>query len=145
MCGSGTWYLQRYEYTDSLRQMMLSDSSDIRKTYLYRLSKHTGLTHFKNIVLLGSSDDYIVPLHSAHIKLARHITKDTTPLGLAYREMMRNILKPIMDKPDMNLIRLEVHVPFRASFVSSNVHVTPLSSEILAQKIATVACARHLL
>ncbi|XP_077496238.1 protein FAM135A-like [Amblyomma americanum] len=138
------WYLQRFEYTDSMRQMMLADAADIRKTYLYRLSEHTGLTHFKNIVLLGASDDYVVPLHSAHIKLVRHITKDTTPLGAAYREMLRNILKPIMDKPDMNLIRLEVHVPFRASLISSNVHVAPLGCEILVQKIATVACARHL-
>ncbi|XP_077500229.1 protein FAM135A-like [Amblyomma americanum] len=138
-------YLQRFEYTDSLRQMMLEDCPDVRGTYLYRLSKDRGLTHFKNIVLLGSADDYIVPLHSAHIKLARHIAKDTTPLGVAYREMLRNILRPIMDKSDMNLIRLEVHVPFRASLVSSNVHVAPLASEILVQKIATVACARHLL
>ncbi|KAK8767940.1 hypothetical protein V5799_005285 [Amblyomma americanum] len=108
------------------------------------IRRHAGLTHFKNIVLLGASDDYVVPLHSAHIKLVRHITKDTTPLGAAYREMLRNILKPIMDKPDMNLIRLEVHVPFRASLISSNVHVAPLGCEILVQKIATVACARHL-
>ncbi|KAK8768668.1 hypothetical protein V5799_014862 [Amblyomma americanum] len=73
-------------------------------------------------------------------------TKGNLPgSGVAYREMLRNILRPIMDKSDMNLIRLEVHVPFRASLISSNVHVAPLASEILVQKIATVACARHLL
>ncbi|KAH7976001.1 hypothetical protein HPB52_007389 [Rhipicephalus sanguineus] len=74
------WYLQRFENTASLKQMMLADSHDVRKTYLYRLSHDKGLTHFKNILLVGSADDYIVPLHSAHIKLAKHIVRDTTPL-----------------------------------------------------------------
>ncbi|XP_075729435.1 protein FAM135A-like [Rhipicephalus microplus] len=139
------WYLQRFENTASLKQMMLADNQDVRKTYLYRLSKDNGLAHFKNILLVGSADDYIVPIHSAHIKLAKHIVKDTTALGAAYREMLRNILKPLIDKPDLNLVRLEVHVPFRSSLISSNVHIAPLDSEILAQKIVLVACGRHLL
>ncbi|XP_037555385.2 protein FAM135A-like [Dermacentor silvarum] len=125
--------------------MMLVDSQDVRKTYLYRLSQDKAMTNFKNILLLGSADDYIVPLHSAHIKLAKHIVRDTTPMGAAYREMLRNILKPLIDKPDLNLVRLEVHVPFRSSLISSNVHIAPLDCEILVQKIALVACARHLL
>lgn len=141
----GMWYLQRFENTASLKQMMLADNQDVRKTYLYRLSKDKGLAHFKNILLVGSADDYIVPIHSAHIKLAKHIVRDTTALGAAYREMLRNILKPLIDKPDLNLVRLEVHVPFRSSLISSNVHIAPLDSEILAQKIVLVACARHLL
>lgn len=141
----GMWYLQRFENTASLKQMMLVDSQDVRKTYLYRLSQDKAMTNFKNILLLGSADDYIVPLHSAHIKLAKHIVRDTTPMGAAYREMLRNILKPLIDKPDLNLVRLEVHVPFRSSLISSNVHIAPLDCEILVQKIALVACARHLL
>lgn len=141
----GLWYIHRFESADSLKQMMLTDSPDIRKTYLYRLSKDKGLTNFKNILLLGSSEDYIVPLHSAHIKLAKHIAKDNTTMGVAYREMQRNILSPLMDKPEINLVRLEVHVPYRPSLVSTNVHIAPLDCEMLAEKIASIACARHLL
>ncbi|CAN7937709.1 unnamed protein product [Ixodes hexagonus] len=141
----GMWYLQRYENTDSIKQMALKDNDNIRNTYLYRLSLDKGLTKFKNVLFFGSAEDYIVPLHSAHVKLTKAIVKDTTPMGAAYREMSRNILKPLLEKPGVRVIRYLVHLPYRSSILSSNIHTAPLENEILVQKLVFIACAKHLI
>ncbi|EEC15688.1 conserved hypothetical protein, partial [Ixodes scapularis] len=141
----GMWYLRRYDNTDSIKQMALKDSDNIRNTYLYRLSQDRGLTKFKNVLLLGSAEDYIVPLHSAHVKLTKAIVKDNTPMGAAYREMSRNILKPLLEKQGTTVIRYLVHLPFKSSILSSNIHTAPLDNEILVQKLVFIACVKHLI
>lgn len=139
----GLWYLQRYENTDSLRQMALKDKEDLRDTYLYRLSKDTGLRRFKNILLVGSACDHIAPLHSAQVKLTRAALSDNSPQGIAYREMSWNILKPLVNKRGLNLIRYEIHLPFKASILTTNVHIAPLDRDVLVQKLVMVSCAKH--
>ncbi|XP_064490013.1 protein FAM135A-like [Ornithodoros turicata] len=139
----GMWYLNRLDNTDSLKQMALKDKPDIKETYLYRLSLDKGLKRFKNILLVGTADDYVVPIHSAHVKLPKAALQDNSPLGAAYREMARNIIRPLLQKRGPNIIRYEIHVPFKGTMLTTNVHIAPLDREVLVQKMVMVACARH--
>lgn len=65
--------------------------------------------------------------------------------GAAYREMSRNILKPLLEKQGTTVIRYLVHLPFKSSILSSNIHTAPLDNEILVQKLVFIACGKHLI
>jgi hypothetical protein len=75
------WFMQKWKKSGSLLQLSLRDASDVRDTFLYRLSQRCNLCHFKNVLLCGSSQDRYVPLHSARIELCKSAVKDTSPIG----------------------------------------------------------------
>ena len=51
-----------------IRQLRLEDHSDIRKTFLYRLSSEDCLHWFQNILLVSSPQDSFVPYFSSRIQ-----------------------------------------------------------------------------
>lgn len=75
------WFMQKWKKSGSLLQLALRDAPDVRQTFLYRLSQHCHLSHFKHLLLCGSSQDRYVPLHSARIELCKAAVKDTCPVG----------------------------------------------------------------
>lgn len=105
----GLWFMQKWKKSGSLLQLAMRDSSDPRQTYLYRLSLEPGLEYFQNILLCGSSQDHYVPIHSAHVELCNSALNDSSPNGIAYREMVNNLLHPLMSKSSIKLIRYDVH------------------------------------
>ena len=86
------WVMQRWKKSGSLQQLAMKDSSDIRQTFMYRLSANSNLHLFKNVLLTGSSQDKYVPIHSARIELCKAAIKDNSVIGAAYKEMVDNIL-----------------------------------------------------
>lgn len=81
----GMWFMQKWKKSGSLLQLCLRDSSDLRQTFLYRLSQRSTLHHFKNVVLCGSSQDRYVPSHSARLELCKAAVRDSSNLGIVYR------------------------------------------------------------
>ncbi|GIY28960.1 protein FAM135A [Caerostris extrusa] len=105
----GMWFMQKWKKSGSLLQLSMKDASDLRQTFLYKLSQKSGLEHFRNILLFGSSQDRYVPLHSARIELCKPALKDTslTRCGLS-----RNGNQPHAanhQNPDIALLRYDVH------------------------------------
>ena len=89
---AGMWVMQRWKKSGSLQQLALKDSSDIRQTFMYKLSENSNLHCFKNVLLAGSSQDKYVPIHSARVELCKSSIKDNSVIGAAYKEMVHNIL-----------------------------------------------------
>ncbi|GFQ67861.1 protein FAM135A [Trichonephila clavata] len=104
----GMWFMQKWKKSGSLLQLSMKDSSDLRQTFLYKLSQKSGLEYFRNILLFGSSQDRYVPLHSARIELCKTALKDTSLQGVVYREMVTNLMQPIIQNPDIALLRISV-------------------------------------
>lgn len=73
--------MQKLKKSGTLLQLSLRDSPNIRKTFLYRLSQQCHLSHFRHVLLFGSSQDRYVPLHSARIELCKAAIKDTSTTG----------------------------------------------------------------
>jgi len=73
--------MQKWKKSSSLLQLSLKDHSDIRQTFIYKLSEKSNLHKFKNVLLCGSSQDRYVPIHSAHILNCKGSLKDSTQLG----------------------------------------------------------------
>lgn len=104
----GLWVMQKFKKSTSLLQLCLKDNADPYKTFIYNLSKDSKMHLFKYVLLLGSSQDHYVPRHSAHIQVCNQSNQDYSPVGQAYRDMINNIIKPFLSKPNKISDNLDV-------------------------------------
>lgn len=56
-----------WKQSATLEQLCLRDAVSFRDTFLYKLSTNGVLGKFKHVLLVGSCQDFYVPLHSAII------------------------------------------------------------------------------
>lgn len=54
MIKAGLWAILKFKSITSLRQLTMEDEKDVRKTFLYKLSKEGNLKRFRRIILLSS-------------------------------------------------------------------------------------------
>ncbi|XP_031749241.1 protein FAM135A-like [Xenopus tropicalis] len=91
----------------SVLQLGFRDHKDPRKTFLYQLSQKAGLEYFRNVVLVGSLQDKMVPYHSARMEMCKGALKSNT-LGTVYSEMVRNVLEPVLKNKNCNFVRYDI-------------------------------------
>ena len=73
---AGIWLLKKLKKSECLKQLSMSDHSDLRKTFLYELSKKNGLSWFKNVCLCSSQKDNYGPFESARIEIGKNWVND---------------------------------------------------------------------
>ncbi|KAL1480971.1 hypothetical protein MTO96_050589 [Rhipicephalus appendiculatus] len=100
--------LSKMHMKSSLKELTFQDSPDLRRCYLYILSQAPGLEYFKNVLLVGSSQDKLVPVHSSNIQHCPASLVDNTVVGKTYDEMVKNLLGPLLKREDINLRRFDV-------------------------------------
>ncbi|XP_048153573.1 protein FAM135A isoform X1 [Corvus hawaiiensis] len=145
LVNTGLWFMQKWKKSGSLLQLTCRDHSDPRKTFLYKLSKKAGLHYFKNIVLVGSLQDRYVPYHSARIEMCKTALKDKQS-GPVYAEMIQNLLLPVLQNKECNLVRYNVinALPNTAdSLIGRAAHIAVLDSEIFLEKFFLVAALKY--
>uniref|UniRef100_A0A3B1J9L2 Family with sequence similarity 135 member A n=1 Tax=Astyanax mexicanus TaxID=7994 RepID=A0A3B1J9L2_ASTMX len=141
LVNTGLWFMQKWKKSGSLLQLTCRDHSDPRQTFLYKLSKKAGLQFFRNVVLVGSLQDRYVPYHSARIEMCKTALKDKQT-GPVYSEMIENLLVPVLQNKDCNLVRYDVihALPNTAnSLIGRAAHIAVLDSEIFLEKFFLVA------
>ncbi|XP_077469565.1 protein FAM135A isoform X2 [Stigmatopora argus] len=144
LVNTGLWFMQKWKKSGSLLQLTCRDHSDPRQTFLYKLSKKSGLEFFKNVVLVGSLQDRYVPYHSARIEMCKTALKDKQT-GPVYAEMIENLLLPVLQSKDCNLVRYDVihALPNTAnSLIGRAAHIAVLDSEIFLEKFFLVAALK---
>nr|BAA92066.1 unnamed protein product [Homo sapiens] len=137
--------MQKWKKSGSLLQLTCRDHSDPRQTFLYKLSNKAGLHYFKNVVLVGSLQDRYVPYHSARIEMCKTALKDKQS-GQIYSEMIHNLLRPVLQSKDCNLVRYNVinALPNTAdSLIGRAAHIAVLDSEIFLEKFFLVAALKY--
>lgn len=142
----GLWFMQKWKKSGSLLQLSMKDATDIRRTFLYKLSQKPGLEYFRNILLFGSAQDRYVPIHSARIELCKAAVKDTSTQGAAYRDMVHGLLQPVARNPNINFVRYDVHhaLPNTAnSLIGRAAHIAVLDSELFIEKFLTVCGLKY--
>ncbi|XP_036338088.1 protein FAM135B isoform X2 [Rhagoletis pomonella] len=142
----GMWFMQKWKKSGSLLQLCMRDTADLRSSFLYRLSQRSTLHHFKNILLCGSSQDRYVPAHSARLELCKAAIRDNSNLGTVYREMIHNIIAPILARPELNLARYDVHhaLPHTANtLIGRAAHIAVLDSELFIEKFLLIAGLKY--
>ncbi|XP_077351671.1 protein FAM135A isoform X1 [Festucalex cinctus] len=144
LVNTGLWFMQKWKKSGSLLQLTCRDHSDPRQTFLYKLSTKSGLQFFKNVVLVGSLQDRYVPYHSARIEMCKTALKDKQT-GSVYAEMIENLLLPVLQNKDCNLVRYDVihALPNTAnSLIGRAAHIAVLDSEIFLEKFFLVAALK---
>jgi len=142
----GMWFMQKWKKSGSLQQLALKDHSDIRKTFMYQLSLKSNLDEFKHVLLVGSSQDRYVPPHSARIELCKSALKDTTITGSAYKEMVNNIMGPIVNKVGVCLVRYDIHhaLPSNTNaLIGRAAHIALLDSELFIEKFIIISALKY--
>ncbi|XP_023183797.1 protein FAM135A isoform X2 [Xiphophorus maculatus] len=145
LVNTGLWFMQKWKKSGSLLQLTCRDHSDPRQTFLYKLSKKSGLQYFRNVVLVGSLQDRYVPYHSARIEMCKTALKDKQT-GPVYAEMIENLLLPVLQNKDCNLVRYDVihALPNTAnSLIGRAAHIAVLDSEIFLEKFFLVAGLKY--
>ncbi|KAM4694769.1 protein FAM135A isoform 1-T1 [Discoglossus pictus] len=145
LVNTGLWFMQKWKKSGSLLQLTCRDHSDPRQTFLYKLSKKPGLEHFRNVVLVSSLQDRYVPYHSARIEMCKTALKDKQS-GPVYAEMIQNILLPVLQNKDCNLVRYDVihALPNTAnSLIGRAAHIAVLDSEVFLEKFFLVAGLKY--
>lgn len=74
---AGLWYLNNWEKCDSIKQLMLADSADPVKSFMYRLSEEDVLRHFKNVALVSSYQDGFVSHDSARVEKSAQLIQNS--------------------------------------------------------------------
>ncbi|XP_036772126.1 protein FAM135A isoform X9 [Manis pentadactyla] len=145
LVNTGLWFMQKWKKSGSLLQLTCRDHSDPRQTFLYKLSNKAGLHYFKNVVLVGSLQDRYVPYHSARVEMCKTALKDKQS-GQIYSEMIHNLLRPVLQNKDCNLVRYNVinALPNTAdSLIGRAAHIAVLDSEIFLEKFFLVAALKY--
>lgn len=91
---AGMWVLKKWKKSISLEQMCMTDASDPKDTFLYKLSQKQGFEWFKNVLLASSFEDMYAPFDSARIQICSKALKDITK-GNIYIQMASNSLSRI--------------------------------------------------
>ncbi|KAE8580994.1 hypothetical protein XENTR_v10024623 [Xenopus tropicalis] len=102
----GMWCLRWKKNHCMMQQASLADDRDPRQTFIYKLSQKPGLEHFRNLVLVSSLQDKMVPYHSACIEMCKAALRSNT-LGTVYSEMVQNILEPVLKNKNCNFVRYD--------------------------------------
>ncbi|XP_020277568.1 uncharacterized protein LOC109851674 isoform X3 [Pseudomyrmex gracilis] len=146
LVNAGMWFMQKWKKSGSLLQLAMKDASDVRRSFMFRLSQKSNLQKFKHVLLCGSAQDRYVPLHSARIELCKAAVRDPTEQGAAYREMVHNILYPVMSAPNVSLVRYDVHhalPPTANALIGRAAHIAVLDSELFIEKFLLVAGLKY--
>ncbi|XP_011334677.2 uncharacterized protein LOC105277768 isoform X1 [Ooceraea biroi] len=146
LVNAGMWFMQKWKKSGSLLQLAMKDAPDVRRSFMFRLSQKSNLQKFKHVLLCGSAQDRYVPLHSARIELCKAAVRDPTDQGAAYREMVHNILYPVMSAPGVSLVRYDVHhalPPTANALIGRAAHIAVLDSELFIEKFLLVAGLKY--
>ncbi|KAK9305934.1 hypothetical protein QLX08_003181 [Tetragonisca angustula] len=146
LVNAGMWFMQKLKKSGSLLQLAMKDAPDVRRSFMFRLSQKSNLEKFKHVLLCGSAQDRYVPLHSARIELCKAAVRDSTDQGAAYREMVHNILYPVMSTSGVSLVRYDVHhaLPATANaLIGRAAHIAVLDSELFIEKFLLVAGLKY--
>ncbi|KAH8052262.1 carboxylic ester hydrolase [Aureococcus anophagefferens] len=90
-----TFHLHQSTFMDELQ---LIDRDTMNESFMYKLSQAKGFEYFKYVVLVGSTQDSYVPMHTAQATIPRPAEADKKGGGDAYMQMATNLMSPISQK-----------------------------------------------
>jgi len=75
----------------------------------------------------------------------------TCPTGSAYREMVHNLLSPVVSRPDISLVRYDVYHALRGgagsgaanALIGRAAHIAVLDSELFIEKFLIIAAIKY--
>ena len=130
-----------------------------------------GLEFFRHVLLVSCTQDHWIPFHSSRIELSQTAANDksqkgsvhSTPStksgsyivyrlfcipGKIYRQMVSNILKPVVDSPNTTLVRYDVFFGAKSSMstkLSGSAHADVAAHPVFLDKFINVIAPKYFL
>jgi len=104
LVSTGLWGLKKWRKSKFLEQMSMTDSTDLKESFVYRLSKTKGLEFFKYIAMVSCYQDQFAPYESARVVLCN--SWDNQPEKDIYASMVRNLWEPVKQE---RVLRFDVN------------------------------------
>ena len=142
MVSAGMWFVRKWYQSQSLLQLSLKDSSNLRDTFLYQLSEAQTFECFRHVMLLSSPQDKYVPFQSARLCTGG---EGTTALDKVHEEMASRMMLS-MEQFGVNLTRVTVHhaLPTSAhSVIGRAAHIAMLDNELFVEKLVLCHIGRY--
>lgn len=98
------WSLKKWRKIRCLDQLTMTDTSDAKESFLYKLSSSSGLEHFKWVVVVSSKQDNYAPYKSSRVEVCPSWNKNANKE--AYSSMVQNFWEGIQHE---RVLRLSVH------------------------------------
>lgn len=132
LIGVGMWIFKKWKSSASLAELEMTDQKDVKKTFMYKLSKTEGLEWFRHVVLVSSYLDHYSPYESSRIEVSKEHAADAV-----YTKMAHNILSRVKAN---QLHRVDVAFNIRKTSINSLIgreaHLQFLEHETLLNMIA---------
>ena len=137
---AGLWIIKKWKKSLSLKQLSMTDTSDAKNSFLYKLTNLEGIEWFRNVALVGAHQDNYAPFESARIEVGTKATGDAK--GRLYIEMANNLLNRIQAD---RVYRIDVNLKLKGKSIDSMIgraaHIQMLDNHILVQMV--LHCCSH--
>lgn len=137
---AGLWIIKKWKKSLSLKQLSMTDTSDVKNSFLYKLTNLEGVEWFRNVALVGAHQDNYAPFESARIEVGTKATGDAK--GRLYIEMANNLLNRIQAE---RIYRIDVNLKLKGKSIDSMIgraaHIQMLDNHILVQMV--LHCCSH--
>merc|ERR1712113_217905 len=135
MFKAGFWLVRKLRRSVCLEQLAMKDAEDRKETLLYKLASASGLSRFKNVVLLSSAQDCYAPFES--VRLEKVLDNQAEPkMAEVYEEMVGTILSDLVPE---HIIRIDVnmHLPESSldTFVGRAAHIQFIENQIFMRML----------
>uniref|UniRef100_A0A0N4ZPK7 DUF676 domain-containing protein n=1 Tax=Parastrongyloides trichosuri TaxID=131310 RepID=A0A0N4ZPK7_PARTI len=138
-----------WKQSTSLHQLTLRDHSNPRESFIYKLSLNSGLSSFKNVLLVGDYNDNFVPATSALIETCMESKKDSSIMGYAYREIIQNLNNTILESKNKTLFIKYIvshHCDATLSMdrlIGRSGHVAPVDNDNFIEKLICISAGKY--
>uniref|UniRef100_H2ZY44 DUF676 domain-containing protein n=1 Tax=Latimeria chalumnae TaxID=7897 RepID=H2ZY44_LATCH len=143
LVSTGLWLMQKLKKSGSLLQLTFRDNVDPRKTFLYQLSQKPGrILYILPSLLPNVPRKSFFIFCSATLKPIAKTSARNFIAGAVFKEMINNLLQPLMEAKDCALIRHDVFhaLPNTANtLIGRAAHIAVLDSELFLEKFFLVA------
>jgi len=131
---TGFWVLKQWRKSLFLQQVSMTDTTDPRESFLFKLSKSKGFEFFQNVVLVSCYDDQYGPFESARAEI--NSTWDGQSDKDIYREMVRNIWEPV-DASRVLRFDINFHIPEKNldAFIGRAAHIQFLECQAIMKML----------
>lgn len=135
---TGMWFMSKWKRSSSLDQLSMSDASDPRETFMFKLSAQPGFQFFKHVLLVSSPQDRYVPVSAALLHTC-HKAESERIMSPVYKEMVQNLLGPLIANPETTVSRIYVMLPSGTRTLNSLIgrtgHIAVLDDDAAVEQL----------
>ncbi|ULU12520.1 hypothetical protein L3Y34_015647 [Caenorhabditis briggsae] len=144
----GVQIVKWWKKSRSMEQLSFRDSVDFASSFVYRTSLNSACGKFKNILLVGTPHDQLVPYMSSLLVPSKASSEDQSQFGEAYREMMSACLNSIRDsEKSENLVRYTTFHQLGSTntqkLTGRAAHVIALEDSVFIEKLFNISAVKY--